>query len=184
MAQAEPVSEQSSHFDAKARAGKKDIVEVLRGQGHFATLLKAFAETGLLQSLKLRGPLTLFAPTDEAFAKLAKGSLARWQKDPKLLKPLLRYHILKAYVPAKQVFRLRNALTASGAIIRIDLEEPNKIVLNFHTRVTQTDLLAANGVIHAIDTVLAIPERQVPKGKAKKGESPKDESEKVGGDDS
>jgi uncharacterized surface protein with fasciclin (FAS1) repeats len=146
-----PPGEQSTHYDSKARAGKKDIISTLEEVGHFETLIKAANAAGFTQMLRTRAPLTMFVPTDEAFAKLPASKLDRWMKDPQELKQILRYHMIKAYVPAKQMIRLKSVLTMSGAIMRID--GTSGIKAN-GVPVTRSDILAANGVLHAIDTVL------------------------------
>jgi len=159
---AEPPGETSTHFDTKARAGKKDILTTLREDGHFETLLKALNIAGLSPYLKGKGPLTMFVPTDDAFAKLPPGMLDKWLKDPKVLKQALRYHIIKAYVPSKQMFRLRNALTANGATVRFDVTAGeggmSTIVINWEiAKVTRWDILASNGILHATDAVILPP---------------------------
>ena len=154
-------SEQSIHFDGKARASKKDILSTLQEDGHFETLVKAINAAGLDQMLRTHGPLTMFAPTDQAFAKLSASKLDRLLKEPQELKQVLRYHVLRAYVPAKQLARLKNALTASGAVVRIDGTSGIKVN---SALVTHPDILAANGVVHAVDAVLFVPERAT-KGK-------------------
>lgn len=186
--QAEPPGEQSTHFDAKARAGKKDLLATLRAEGNFETLVKAVNEAGLTAQLQGRGPLTLFAPTDEAFAKMPAKTLAKWMSDSRQLKQILRYHILRAYVPAKQIVRLRNVLTMSGVVVRIDAASASigDTKLNFETKIGKADIWASNGIIHAIDTVLVAPERLLKKGAAKKGgqddaEPPESKSDKPGG---
>jgi uncharacterized surface protein with fasciclin (FAS1) repeats len=157
--QGEPPGETSTHFDTKARAGKKDILTTLRADGHFETLLKALQVAGLSTYLKGKAPLTMFAPTDDAFAKLPAGMFDKWLKDPKVLKQVLRYHIIKAYVPSKQMFRLRNALMASGSTARFDVTTGeggmSTIVINWEiAKVTRWDILASNGVLHATDAVV------------------------------
>jgi uncharacterized surface protein with fasciclin (FAS1) repeats len=184
-APAEPPGEQSTHFDAKARAGKKDLVGVMKDSGNFETLLKAVDAAGLDQLLRGHGPLTLFAPSDEAFAKLPSGLLDRWLKEPQQLRQILRGHVLRAYVPAKQVARLRNALTASGALVRIDAGSPSAIKVNDAT-VVKSDILAGNGVIHAVDGVLLPQEKSTKKDAGKKPAAPKktdeEAEEKSGGE--
>ena len=162
----EPPGEISIHFDPKARVGKKDMLATLHDEGHFETLLKAVKVAGLEPYLKGKGPLTMFVPTDDAFAKLPAGTLERWLKDPKTLKNALRYHIIKAYVPSKQMFRLRNALMANGATARFDVtpgEGGNStIVINWEiAKVTRWDIMAVNGVMHVTDNVI-VPPRPAP----------------------
>lgn len=178
--QAEPPGETSIHFDSKARLGKKDILGVLKDDGHFETLLKALNVAGLTMFLKGKAPLTMFAPTDEAFAKLPAGMLDKWLKDPKILKQALRYHIIKAYVPSKQMVRLRNALMANGLTARFDVTTGeggmSTIVINWEiAKVTRWDLLASNGVVHVTDAVILPPkpdpEKALKKAKPKESEA-------------
>jgi len=177
-----PPGEQSTHFEAKVRAGKRDLADALHADGHFETLLKAVEAAGLTQLMHSRGPFTVFAPTDDAFGKLPAGTLDRWLKDTRGLKQRLRLHILKAYVPTKQVMRLRNALTTSGGLVRFEVTADSAIKVN-GAKVIKPDIQAANGVLHGIDAVLEMPER--PSGKAgKKKAAPEDEGAERGGNDS
>ena len=168
----EPPGETSTHFDAKARLGKKDMLATLQEDGHFGMLCKAIDAAGLGPYLKGHGPLTMFVPTDEAFAKLPAGTFDKWLKDPKTLKLVLRYHIIKAYVPQKQMIRLRNALTTNGLTARFDVtsgkDGKETIVINWEVaKVTQWDIWASNGVMHAIDAVLQLPKAAEKKDKKK-----------------
>lgn len=177
---AEPPGESSTHFDSKARAGKKDILAVLHDDGHFETLLKAVNVAGLTSYLKTKAPLTMFAPTDDAFAKLPAGMLDRWLKDPKTLKQALRYHIIKAYVPSKQMMRLRNALMANGSTARFDVTTGEggmtTIVINWEiAKVSRWDLMASNGIVHATDAVVLPPKPDPEKANKKKGGQDKKE---------
>ncbi len=182
-AQSEPPGEISVHFDAKSRLGKKDIVSTLNAEGRFESLLKMLNAAGMIPLLRTHGPLTMFVPTDDAFAKLPASTLERWQKDPQQLKQILRYHVLKAYVPARQVLRLRNALTASGGIVRIDASSSNgPLVIKINSAViTRSDILTANGILHVIDTVLVPPERPIKLEAEKKTKKIHHELESAGG---
>ncbi|MBL9003552.1 MAG: fasciclin domain-containing protein [Myxococcales bacterium] len=177
-----PPSEASEHFDAQARVGKKDILATLQADSRFQTAMRALDAAGLLPLLRMRGPLTLFIPTNAAFDKLAAGQFESWLKQPKVLKAILRYHMLKAYVPSKQLSRLRNALTAAYALVTIDGSSGIKVN---GASVISTDLYASNGVIHVIDTVLIPPEAK-PSGKKKRGDKgkPQTPSETASPDDS
>lgn len=171
-AQAEPPGEQSIHFDAKARAGKKDLLATLHSEGNFETLIKAVNAAGMAPQLQGHGPLTLLAPTDEAFAKVSAKTMAKWMGDPRQLKQVLRYHILRAYVPTKQLLRLKNVLTTNGLVVRTDSTSASisDTKLNFETKITKGDIWSSNGVIHAIDTVLVPPERFLKKGAKKEAD--------------
>lgn len=170
-----PPGEASEHFDAQARTGKKDILLTLQADGRFQTVSRAFEVAGLAPLLRMRGPLTVFLPTDAAFDKLPAGRLEQWMKQPKLLKAVLRYHMLRAYVPSKQLTRLRNALTAAGALVTIDGNSGIKVN---GASVISTDLYASNGVIHVLDSVLVPPE---PKASSKKKQAGKGSAATDGG---
>lgn len=174
-----PPGEASEHFDAQARAGKKDLMAMLQADSRFQVLARALNVAGMSSMLRARGPLTLFVPTDAAFEKLSAGKLDQWLKQPGVLKALLRYHMLRAYVPSRQLTRLRNALTASGYVVTIDGGSGVKVN---GAAIIETDMYASNGVIHVIDTVLVPPEaksksRRKGKGAAKDVERPADGGE-------
>lgn len=175
-----PPGEASEHFDAQAWAGKKDLMATLQADSRFQVMTRAMSAAGMSAMLHARGPLTLFVPTDAAFEKLTGGKLEQWLKQPSVLKSLLRYHILRAYVPSKQLSRLRNALTANGYVVQIDGGSGVKVN---GVSVIESDLHASNGVIHVVDTVLVPPEgksKAKPKPKRKgalKGEDAAESSE-------
>jgi len=105
--------------------------------------------------LKKKGPFTVFAPTNAAFAKLPKATLQKVGNDPALLKKVLLYHVVKGKVPAATVVTLdgKSAKTLAGQPVKIAVRN-GKVFLNGSTRVTKTDVMASNGVIHVIDRVL------------------------------
>jgi uncharacterized surface protein with fasciclin (FAS1) repeats len=172
-----PPSEASEHFDAQARANKKDMLATLQADPRFQALVRALDATGLASLLRARGPLTMFVPTDAAFDKLPAGRLEQWIKQPKTLRAILRYHMLKAYVPSKQLSRLRNALTTAGALVTIDGTSGIKVN---GVSVISTDLHASNGVLHVIDTLLVPPEAKSSSGKKRRGGKSADSSEGQG----
>lgn len=175
-----PPGEASVHFDAQARTGKKDLLAVLEADGRFQLFLRSVQATGLTQLLHGRGPLTVFAPTDAAFGKQAASKLERWNKDPKVLKVIMRYHLLRAYVPAKQLVRLRNALTTAGVVVQIDGASGLKVNGN---RVSETDLFASNGVVHVVEGVLIPPEaKSAKKRRGDRTDSPVGDEAEGGGD--
>lgn len=139
---------------------RADIVETAVAAGNFNTLAAALGEAGLVKTLKGKGPFTVFAPTDEAFAKLPKGTVES------LLKPenrdqlvsILTYHVVKDRVRAEEVAGLRNAGTVNGQRVAIAIEDGQLFLDN--ARVTATDIRASNGIIHVIDEVL-IPETKL-----------------------
>jgi uncharacterized surface protein with fasciclin (FAS1) repeats len=132
----------------------KDIVDTAVAAGNFKTLATALAAAGLVETLKGDGPFTVFAPTDEAFAKLPKGTVENLLKDPKKLAKVLTYHVVAGKVTAADVAALTSAKTVEGSSVKIDTRAGVRIN---DARVTTADIMAANGVIHVIDTVLLPP---------------------------
>ncbi|XZN90355.1 MAG: fasciclin domain-containing protein [Microcoleus sp.] len=128
-----------------------DIVDTAVQAGSFTTLVAAVKAAGLVDTLKGPGPFTVFAPTDEAFAKLPEGTVDALLKDiPKLTK-ILTYHVVSGKVMAADVVKLKSATTVEGSTVKIDASKGVKI--NDST-VTTPDVAVDNGVIHIIDTVL------------------------------
>ena len=134
---------------------QKDIVTIAVESGKFSTLVKALTETGLVEALKGEGPFTVFAPTDEAFAKLPGGTIESLLNDKETLKSILLYHVVSGNITSEQVVKLDKAETLSGKTLKIKVSD-GKVMINNAT-VTTADVKASNGVIHIIDTVL-IPE--------------------------
>ncbi|MCS6860962.1 MAG: fasciclin domain-containing protein [Abditibacteriales bacterium] len=131
---------------------KKDIVETAVGAGQFKTLVTAVKEAGLVETLKGKGPFTVFAPTDEAFGKIPKETLNAVLKDKKKLTAILTYHVVPGKVMAKDVVKLKTAKTVNGQEVTITVKDGKVMVDN--AKVTQTDIECSNGVIHVIDTVI------------------------------
>ena len=128
-----------------------DIVDTAVSAGSFTTLVAAVTAAGLVDTLKGAGPFTVFAPTDEAFAKLPAGTVEALLQDiPKLTK-ILTYHVVAGKVMAADVVKLTSAKTVEGSEVKIDAS--NGVKINDST-VTTADVAADNGVIHIIDTVL------------------------------
>lgn len=134
----------------------EDIVAVATGAGTFTTLLAAAQAAGIVADLQGAGPLTLFAPTDEAFAKIPKADLDALLADPAKLKAVLYYHVVSGAVKAADVAGLTEATTLAGGKIAISVAD-GVVRLNDAATVTATDIMASNGVIHVIDTVLLPP---------------------------
>jgi len=130
----------------------KDIVDTALAAGQFNTLAKALKAAGLVDTLKSAGPFTVFAPTDEAFAKLPAGTLDALLSDPAKLKQILLYHVVAGEVLAKDVVNLKSAKTVEGASLTIQVGKDGVKVDG--AKVTTTDILASNGVIHIIDSVV------------------------------
>ncbi len=129
----------------------KDIVDTAIAAGSFKTLVAAVTAAGLVETLKGNGPFTVFAPTDEAFAKLPKGTVEALLADIPKLTSILTYHVVSGKVTAGQVVELSEAKTIQGSMVKIDASDG--VMINNSTVVT-ADVMASNGVIHVIDTVL------------------------------
>ena len=131
----------------------KDIVAVASGAGNFNTLVAAVKAAGLVETLQGTGPFTVFAPTDEAFAKLPKGTLDDLLKPENKAKltAILTYHVLSGKVMAADV-KTMTAKTVNGQSLNVVVED-GKVTVN-KAKVIMADVPASNGVIHAIDTVL------------------------------
>jgi uncharacterized surface protein with fasciclin (FAS1) repeats len=119
--------------------------------GSFNTLVTAVKEAGLVEVLKGDGPFTVFAPTDEAFAKLPDGTLESLLQDKEALASILTYHVVPGKVMASDVAGLSSAQTVQGQSISIDSSSGVKVD---NANVIQTDILTSNGVIHVIDSVI------------------------------
>jgi len=128
-----------------------DIVDTAVNAGSFSTLVAAVKAAGLVETLKGKGPFTVFAPTDEAFAKLPAGTVDGLLKDIPHLKKILTYHVVSGKVMAAEVTKLKTATTVEGEDVKIDASHGVKIN---NATVTTADVAADNGVIHIIDTVL------------------------------
>ena len=133
-----------------ARAQEKDIVDTAVAAGSFKTLAAALQAAGLVDTLKGKGPFTVFAPTDEAFAKLPKGTVEDLLKPENKAKltAILTYHVVPGAVTASQVTKLTNAKTVNGQSVKISVTGGNVMVDG--ARVVKTDIRATNGVIHVI----------------------------------
>jgi len=128
-----------------------DIVDTAVNAGCFNTLVAAVKAAGLVDTLKGKGPFTVFAPTDDAFAKLPEGTVDGLLKDIPQLTKILTYHVVSGKVMAADVVKLDSATTVEGSEVKIDAS--NGVKINDAT-VSQADVETDNGVIHIIDTVL------------------------------
>ncbi|MDH3364424.1 MAG: fasciclin domain-containing protein [Thermoplasmata archaeon] len=128
----------------------KNIVEVASEAGSFKTLLKAATEAGLVDTLSKGGPFTVFAPTDEAFAKLPSGTVEGLLKDREKLSAILKYHLVSGKMDAEAVTKQASLRTVQGKDLRVDLSQGVRVG---SAKVIKTDIDASNGVIHVIDTV-------------------------------
>ncbi len=132
-------------------AAAKNLVETAMGAGSFNTLVTAVKAAGLVGTLTSPGPYTVFAPTDEAFGKLPKGTVEALLKDIPKLKSILTYHVVAGKVMAADLVKLRSAKTVQGTALSVDTSKGVKIG---EANVLTTDIKTSNGVIHVIDTVL------------------------------
>lgn len=145
----------ASAMDNKSEG--QDIVDVAVANGSFNTLAAALKAGGLIDTLKGEGPFTVFAPTDEAFAKLPEGTVETLLKPENIdqLKAVLTYHVVSGKVMAADVVKLNSATTVNGADVMISVEGESVKVNS--AKVVAADVAASNGVIHVIDTVILPP---------------------------
>ena len=132
----------------------KDVVETAISAGSFETLTTALGAAGLVETLKGNGPFTVFAPTDEAFAKLPAGTVESllMPVNKQKLTDILTYHVLAGDVKAADVVKLSSAKTLNGQSIAIKIIDGKVFIDN--ATVLKTDVVSTNGTIHVIDTVL------------------------------
>ena len=144
----------TSAFAGGTTMPSKDIVETAVSAGSFKTLTAALEAAGLVETLKGKGPFTVFAPTDEAFAKLPEGTVKSLLKpeNKQKLTAILTYHVVAGNVKAADVIKLSSAKTLNGQSVMIKVVG-GKVLINGAT-VVKADIAATNGTIHVIDTVL------------------------------
>ncbi len=138
-----------------AVAGSKaDIVDTAVAAGSFKTLVAAVQAAGLVDTLKGPGPFTVFAPTDEAFAKLPAGTVENLLKpeNKSKLAAILTYHVVSGNVTSDQVVKMNSAATVNGQPLQIAVKNGSVMVNN--AKVVKADIATSNGVIHVIDTVV------------------------------
>ena len=156
MAQAK--AQAQAHVQTVAlNADRKDIVDTAVGAGSFKTLVAAVQAAGLVETLKGAGPFTVFAPTDEAFAKLPAGtveSLLKPENKEKLV-AVLTYHVGPGKVMAADVVKLTEAPTVQGSKAKVKVVDGTVMIDN--AKVVKTDIETSNGVIHVIDAVILPP---------------------------
>ena len=136
------------------QAQGKDIVDTAVAAGSFKTLAAALQAAGLIETLKGKGPFTVFAPTDEAFAKLPAGTVESLLKpeNKARLTAILTYHVVSGKVMAADVVKLKEAKTVQGESAKVMVMGGKVMVDN--ANIVKTDIAASNGVIHVIDSVL------------------------------
>jgi uncharacterized surface protein with fasciclin (FAS1) repeats len=140
---------------AAPAAAQMNIVQTAAAAGQFKTLISLVKKAGLVGALTGMQKLTVFAPTDAAFAKVPKATLAALAAHPAKLKAVLLYHVVKGEVLANQVVKLTSANTLDGQRIRFHLANGSVYVNN--AKVIKANVFASNGVIHVINTVLLPP---------------------------
>jgi transforming growth factor-beta-induced protein len=148
---------------ASRLGGDKNLVETAIAAGQFTTLASLLTKSGLVDTLATGGPFTVFAPTDSAFAKVPKGTLDALAENPAQLKSVLLYHVVPGRVTASDVVKLNSAKTLEGRSVGVKVVKGSVYV--DQAKVTTPDVMASNGVIHVIDSVL-IP-KATPAARAK-----------------
>ncbi len=145
----------AKHSSMSYDNAKPDIVDTAISAGSFDTLVTAIKAADLVETLKGKGPFTVFAPTDAAFAKLPKDTLNALLSDKKALAKVLTYHVVAGQVKAEDVVKLNSASTVEGQSVNITVGD--SVMVN-NAKVTKTDIMTSNGVIHVIDSVILPPD--------------------------
>ena len=138
---------------AQTNTQRETIAQIVAKDPEFSTLHTALKEAGLDKTLGERGPFTVFAPTNAAFAKIPKAELDALLKNKAELTKVLTYHVVSGRVTSREVTRLKEAKTVEGRNIAIEVMG-STVELNKSAKVSKVDLEASNGIIHVIDTVL------------------------------
>ena len=139
---------------ADTAVAEKSIVETAVGAGKFSTLVAALKAAGLVEALSGKGPLTVFAPTDDAFAKLPKGTvetLLKPENKNKLIS-ILKYHVVAGSYPAAKVLKSDTLTTLQGG--KLTITNGSEGVMIDKAKLTKADVMCTNGVIHIIDSVV------------------------------
>lgn len=150
LALAAPVAA-DHHAGAAGKTAGKDIVETAVAAGSFESLVAAVKAAGLVETLKGDGPFTVFAPSDEAFARIPAAELEALMADREKLRAVLTYHVVAGKVTSKEVTGLDGATTVQGQVVSIDAGDGVRVD---GARVVQADIEASNGIIHVIDRVI------------------------------
>ena len=137
----------------------QNIVQVASGAPQFSTLVSLIKKAGLVKTLSGKGPFTVLAPTNAAFAKVPKATLNEIASNKAMLTKVLTYHVIAGKAPASAVVKLngQDVKTVEGSTIAVSVMG-GKVYLNGKTKVTKTDIMASNGVIHQINQVLLPPD--------------------------
>jgi uncharacterized surface protein with fasciclin (FAS1) repeats len=137
---------------SSAASSQGNIVQTAAAAGQFKTLIKLAGVAGLAGALEGKGPLTVFAPTDAAFAKLPRATLVALQHNRAKLRAVLLYHVLKGRITAAQLAKRHSVKTLNGKSLRVRMK--HGVVTVGGVRVIKTNISASNGVIHVVDGVL------------------------------
>lgn len=145
---------QAQSYEEPMKSEQPNIVETAIAAGSFETLVAAVKAADLVETLSGEGPFTVFAPTDEAFAKLPEGTIAELLKpeNKDQLRAILTYHVVAGKVAAADVMKLEEAKTVQGGNVAITIGDDSVRVND--ANVVKTDIKTSNGIIHVIDTVL------------------------------
>jgi uncharacterized surface protein with fasciclin (FAS1) repeats len=149
----------STAAPTRQSVGQKNLVQTAAADRRFTTLVSLVRRAGLADALSGQTKLTVFAPTDAAFAKVPKATLGKLLDNRAALRRVLLYHVVAGDVKARQVVRLRTVKTLAGPSVRIRVRNGNVFLNNSRTKIVKTDIAASNGTIHAIDHVLLPPAR-------------------------
>ena len=144
---------------AEQSQAEKNLVQVAANNDDFQTLVMAIKAADLVGTLEGKGPFTVLAPTDDAFAKLPEGTLAALLEpdNKEKLQAILTYHVLPGAISSEEVVKLKLPETVQGSTVSIETDDDGKVTIN-GANVILADVPASNGVIHVIDTVLLPPE--------------------------
>ncbi len=140
---------------AASAAKSQNIVQIAASNPQFSTLVSLVKKAGLVKALSSKTKLTVFAPTNAAFKKVPKATLAKLGKNKALLAKVLEYHVLPGVVPASKVVKLKSAKTLEGARVHFKVKNGNAYVNN--AQIVKTNIRASNGIIHVINAVLIPP---------------------------
>lgn len=143
-------------FVGPVYAQQKDIVDTAVAAGNFTTLARLLTDAGLIPIMKGPGPYTVFAPTDEAFAKVPKATLDALAKDKAKLQDVLKYHVLTSAWTSDDLRSVKSTGTVQGKPVTFALAGSTVTVNN--AKVVKADIKCVNGVVHVIDTVLLPPQ--------------------------
>lgn len=149
-------------FNSQAHDGhKKDIIDTAIYGGIFKTFIAAIKAADIVHTLKSKGQFTVFLPTDEAFAKLPKGTVESLLKpeNRKRLKEILKYHVIKARVPTKKISSGTAKLKMLNKKEAVLISKDGKVTIN-DVKILKADMMAKNGIIHIIDEVLQLPKEK------------------------